>query len=572
MHEQSDDHTLRQLAKERLCGETATLEALSREEAQRLLHEVRVHQIELEMQNVELRQAHEELIAARDRYLDLYDFSPVGYLTISETGHILQANLTCASLLGVARHNLLHKPFSRFITRQAQDSYHFFQHRLLRGDGPPTVELPMKREDGSTFWARLDAITMRDTDATDERESILFRVTICDITDRIEAEEENTLHAAELAVIMDSMVDGLVVFNPAGDLVRMNAAAAHLLGFTPEGLETEYTGGLQVLHVETLNGSAYPSFREMTFLERIQALRVETLDGSPYPLEEFPTERALRGVTTHGAMMVLHHPGRSCWVIASAAPIYTPAGQRLGAVATFNNITELHELQEQQLLLHLVSHDLRIPMAVIYGHAQVMEDRIHEVGEDGIMTESLLAIQRGVKRMTVMIEDLTEMARIEGKQLRLKREPIEMPAYLQGFLQRSATVLDVARIQFDVPAEMPPVLADDDRLDRIVSNLLSNALKYSDPGTPVLLRVCRQDDQMKVSITDHGLGIQADNIAHLFQRFYRAKGERRAEGIGLGLYITRVLVEAHGGRIWVESEIGKGSTFFFTLPIAVYSA
>jgi signal transduction histidine kinase len=183
------------------------------------------------------------------------------------------------------------------------------------------------------------------------------------------------------------------------------------------------------------------------------------------------------------------------------------------------------------------------------------------------VTDGLDAIQRGVQRMSVMIDDLTEMARIEGGQLQLKREPIELAAYLRDFLQRSAIILDASRIHLEVAAEVAPVLVDHDRLDRIFTNLLSNAFKYADPETPVQVRVFAQEGEITVSVTDHGRGIPPDDVAHLFQRFYRAKGESRAKGIGLGLYITKQLVDAHGGRIWIESEVGKGSTFTFTLPV-----
>ncbi len=119
----------------------------------------------------------------------------------------------------------------------------------------------------------------------------------------------------------------------------------------------------------------------------------------------------------------------------------------------------------------------------------------------------------------------------------------------------------------DIAGEASPALADYDRLDRIMSNLLSNALKYSDPDTPVLVRVFARDGEVVVSVTDHGRGIPPDDVPHLFQRFYRAKGERRAEGIGLGLYITKQLVEAHGGASGSRAKSDKGSTFYFTLPI-----
>ena len=109
--------------------------------------------------------------------------------------------------------------------------------------------------------------------------------------------------------------------------------------------------------------------------------------------------------------------------------------------------------------------------------------------------------------------------------------------------------------------------ADADRLDRMLLNLLTNAQKYSDPGTPVQVRALPREHEVVISVTDQGGGITPEDLPHLFSRFYRAKGARRADSIGLGLYITRLLVEAHGGDVRVESEPGKGSTFSFSLPI-----
>ncbi len=170
------------------------------------------------MQNAELRQAQEELTAARDRYLDLYDFAPVGYLTISVDGRILQANLTCAGLLGIARHDLINKPLSRFIAPRRAGGLSFSRQRLGRNDAPQTVDLPLIKADGTTFWARLDAVVARETRDAGGQETPVYRMTITDITDRKQAEEARERHAAELDAIIASMADGLVICDPAGDV------------------------------------------------------------------------------------------------------------------------------------------------------------------------------------------------------------------------------------------------------------------------------------------------------------------------------------------------------------------
>jgi len=171
--------------------------------------------------------------------------------------------------------------------------------------------------------------------------------------------------------------------------------------------------------------------------------------------------------------------------------------------------------------------------------------------------------------MNAMIQDLVDMTRLESGQLALTLQAVDLHAYLANLLSRTETLLDYARIRVELPPGLPAVRADYNRLERIVINLLSNALKYSPPGTPVTVRAQQEAGMVRVSVTDEGAGIPPEEQPNLFQRYYRAQSTRAAEeGIGLGLYITKLLVEAHGGRVWVESAMGKGSTFSFTLPTA----
>ncbi len=188
-------------------------------------------------------------------------------------------------------------------------------------------------------------------------------------------------------------------------------------------------------------------------------------------------------------------------------------------------------------------------------------------GDMVLAQQSAESIERGVMQMNAMIDDLVESARLESGQLTMKLHPLTLPAYLPAFVSRNAGALQTERIILDVPADLAPVMADDARLDRILTNLLTNAQKYATPCTPIRVQAQQDEREVTISVLDQGQGIPPDDIPHVFERFYRAKGERRAEGIGLGLYITRLLVEAHGGHVRVESEVGKGSAFSFTLPV-----
>ncbi|MHB9026701.1 MAG: PAS domain-containing sensor histidine kinase [Armatimonadota bacterium] len=230
---------------------------------------------------------------------------------------------------------------------------------------------------------------------------------------------------------------------------------------------------------------------------------------------------------------------------------------------------ELTRVQEQQrLLLHTVSHDLRNPLSVIHGHIGLLRKALDNAGIDGDLQTSVTAIKRSADRMNVMIGDLVDTAQLEGGQIVLRLEPVPLKPFLDGLLSRVAPVLAVDRVHIEVPPELPPACADYDRLERILMNLLSNALKYSPPDAEVLLRACQVDGQVDIEIVDHGTGIAPDDLPHLFDRYFRARETRKTEGLGLGLYITKLLVEAHGGTIRVDSVEGRGSTFTFTLPVA----
>src|SRR5580704_2835203 len=183
---------LRGRAEERAgVNETETRDVLSPEEARLVLHELRVHQIELELQNDELRRTQEELEASRERYFDLYDLAPVGYLTLNEKGLILEANLTAAKLLGVARGALVQQPLSRFILSEDQDTCYLHRKALLETGTPQRWELRLLRKDAGSFWVQVEATATPGDDGTS-----VCRAVVSDITERrLEAEKTANVEA-----------------------------------------------------------------------------------------------------------------------------------------------------------------------------------------------------------------------------------------------------------------------------------------------------------------------------------------------------------------------------------------
>jgi PAS domain S-box-containing protein len=242
-----------------------------------------------------------------------------------------------------------------------------------------------------------------------------------------------------------------------------------------------------------------------------------------------------------------------------------------------NRAQELAAAAEQRATgneryLHIVSHDLRNPLAVAFGYACMLRDGLArrdwtEADFAAAETEAERVVS-SLHRMNTMIQDLVDSTRLDGGQLVLATRSVEIRPFLSDLLDRSSKVLDASRVSVDVENGCPAVNADPYRLERILVNLISNALKYSKPHSPVEVEARGSGTQVIFTVADQGEGIPPEEIARVFDRYYRTVGKRKAGGLGLGLHITRQLVEAHGGRIWVESEPGRGSRFSFSLPTA----
>lgn len=359
--------------------------------------------------------------------------------------------------------------------------------------------------------------------------------------------EEVRRRAAEMDAVINSIADGVVVYDPAGRIVQINEAAREMYGYSEDDIERPLE-------------------------ERLPRLRLADAQGRVLPPEETPIARALhRREVIIGQEVLLHRPdGRIFRLAFTIAPVTDAQKRMLGAVATLHDITDLVEMERRREdLVHVVAHDIRQPLTIIHGQAQLMR-RALAAGNVERAGKSLEAVLTSAQRMNTMIRDLVDSTRIEMGRLDLHRQAIDVPAFTRDLLNRMAAVLDAKRVRVEVNghAPVPPACADPDRLERILGNLISNALKYSDPESEITLAIKQHDAEVLVSIQDRGQGIPPEQLPHIFDRYFRvdAQPTSKVESLGLGLYITKMLVEAHGGRIWVESEVGQGSTFTFTLP------
>jgi signal transduction histidine kinase/PAS domain-containing protein len=227
-------------------------------------------------------------------------------------------------------------------------------------------------------------------------------------------------------------------------------------------------------------------------------------------------------------------------------------------------VEDLSRLKDE--FLSIASHELRTPVTSIKGYTQLAKMLIRD-GELGTSEEYLDIALDQIDRMSRLILELLDVSRIETGKLEIRREPIEWPQFVREVVQRHHTAVSDRRFHVSVPEDGKVVSGDRDRLEQVLGNLLENAVKYSPDGSDVTVAVEDRGDSYVTAVCDRGIGIPADELAQVFERFHRGKqvSSTNYGGLGLGLYITKQIVERHGGTIWVESRPGQGTTFQFTL-------
>lgn len=257
--------------------------------------------------------------------------------------------------------------------------------------------------------------------------------------------------------------------------------------------------------------------------------------------------------------------------------------QRVGTLARFaalwlENVRLLQEAakvealrkvdQLKSELLSVVSHELRTPLASIKGYTSSLL-RVDVDWDDETRREFLQIIEEESDRLGALIEDLLQMSEIEAGVLRVTKQPVRVERLAQKVVKKLRPQAADHAISVHTGHELPETMGDPRRIEQVLHNLVVNAIKYSPEPTPIAVRVDRRGEEILVTVRDHGIGIPPEHQVHVFDRFYRVEGAmaRETRGSGLGLPICHGLVGAHGGKIWVESESGKGSSFYFTLPI-----
>jgi DNA-binding response OmpR family regulator/signal transduction histidine kinase len=307
----------------------------------------------------------------------------------------------------------------------------------------------------------------------------------------------------------------------------------------------------------------------------MEILSLRRMDGREVSLEESSlADRLSAGRTIRAEEIVIQAPdGRSVTTLVNATPIYSGDGADMeSVVVTLQDMTPLEELERLRAeFLGMVSHELRAPLTSVKGSAATLLDDSANLNA-AEMRQFHRIINEQADRMRRIITDLLDVAHIETGMLSVNPEPCSAAVLVDHAKTSFVSGGGGNDLQIDLPPDLPAVMADRQRIAQVLSNLLANAGKYSREFSTVRLRAERQGLHLAFSVTDEGRGVSAERLPYLFRKYVRIEGDsagRQIEGSGLGLAICKGIVEAHGGRIWAESEgQGRGARFTFTLPVA----
>lgn len=529
----------------------------------KLLQELQVYQIELELQNEELALAKVKAAElAAEKYSELYDFAPSGYYTLCRDGKIVKLNLSGAAMLGKERSRLLNNLFSFYVSDGSKTVFNHFLSEVFNNDTKQSSEVTLHIKNKEPIYVQLSGIV-----SGNYNECL---VTATDITSRIKAEELLKQNEAALSqqnelslyLLKNLQIGVFMVEAPSGKPLLANEKALSLLG----------RGILPDANKHNL-AEVYKAFKAGSRL--------------PYPPDEMPVLMGINGKSTHVDDMIVVRPdGTEIPLEISGTPIKDKNGNVWASLVSFMDITERKKAEEEiknkneELLksnaekdkfFSIIAHDLRSPFNAFLGLTRMMEEELPTLSLDEIKTFAG-NMRKSATTLFHLLENLLEWSRMQRGLLTYNPKIFNLSNEIATGIElvRESAEKKMIRIRQEIPDKII-AKADKQMFESMVRNLVSNAIKFTPQNGEISITAKKiSKTRLEISVSDTGIGMDQTMMNKLFrldEHIYRL-GTEGEPSTGLGLIICKDFVEKHGGKLWVESETGKGSTFYLTIPCA----
>ncbi|HEU4994572.1 MAG TPA: PAS domain S-box protein [Gemmatimonadaceae bacterium] len=540
----SDTHFLiRDASGERILGMGTVTRDISEarriaEEREQLLTREQVARRQAESANAQLRESEE-------RFRLTIEEAPIGMALVALDGRFVRVNRALCEITGYRADELTQLTFQRITHPDDLDNDVDAAVRLARGEIPRYQrDKRYIRKNGSVVDVMLSVSVLRGPDGA----ARYYISQMEDITARKRADEALRLSEAKFSGIVSISADGIISVDENQRITVFNEGAEKIYGYSKREAIGMRLGKLIPERFRAIHDEHFARFAAGRELARPMGERREIF-GLRKNGEEFPAEASISKVAVGGATFF--------------SVVVRDITQR-------KNVEEAlrRAVTARDDVLGIVAHDLRNPLNTILMQSELLE-RPGPEPERRDQTPRLV-LTRSAKRMNHLIQDLLDVAAIEAGQLKVRRERLSALDLTHDALeaQRPLAASSGLEMRLEVGEDVGDVWGDRGRLLQVFENLIGNAIKFTKEGGRITLSAEPKENEVVFAVADTGCGIAPENVPHAFERFWQAATRASRLGAGLGLPITRGIVEAHGGRIWVESAVGRGSTFFFTIPAA----
>ena len=503
------------------------------------IEEVNIELKKKEKKNTELVS---QLEKAEERYADLFEKSQALIWTQELDGTISSLNPAAANSLGYRPDEMKGRPLKDFILPTERHTFGQFLDRCSKSDSSRGL-LKLYTKNGATrFW-------MYQTSLSQEEKEESVRCHALDVTESQQAERELERLSRRNELILESVGEGIYGINLAGECTFVNPAALEFTGHSRQELMSAARTMHEILQPRKADGSDYPWEESASFatlndgeIRRVTGEDMVRKDSSTFPVDYVVT------------------------------PIVEDDNRILGAVVTFQDVTERRAVERMKNeFISIVSHELRTPLTSIRGSLGLLASGLLLKFPDKADKMLKIAVEN-TDRLVRLINDILDIERLESGKVTIEAAELNLGTLMKSASDTMKAMANENKVKLETKPLSETVWADSDRILQVLTNLLSNAIKFSEDDGKVRLSAKLLDGDEKgwvrVEVKDSGRGIPADKVDKIFERFGQvdASDSREKGGTGLGRPICRTIVEQHGGKLWVESTLGKGSKFMFTLP------
>ena len=565
------------------------------EDMQRLVHELQVHQIELELQNEELQGARAELEAGLERYSDLYDFAPIGYVTLDGDGTIGQVNLSGARLLGLERSRLVGARFGLFVSPEYRPAFNALLEKVFESQAKQVCDLTIGPEKSAPLWVHIEATASDDggrecravlTDITERRrieETLRFRLSLLDSSAGHSLEELLQEMLDVIGALTDSPIGFCHFVEPDQNTLSLAAWSTRTMKefCSAKRQGTHYPiaeAGVWVDCVRQRWPVIHNDYASLPHRKGLPPGHAPITRELVVPIIRSDLIVAVVGVGNkptdyHDSdIQIVSHLADVAWTIierkrAEKALQESEARSRETAEALAKA-----DINKNRFLA-VLSHELRNPLAPITNSLYILDHAVPG-GEQAHRAQAVIGRQVG--QLARLVDDLLDVTRIARNKIPLQRQRLELGELVRRTMEDHRPQFESNEVHLELAPTSQPVFVngDSNRLAQMVGNLLQNSAKFTGPGgrTRVSVSTDSEAKQAVVRVTDTGVGMDQEMLARLFQPFAQADAtlDRSKGGLGLGLALVKGLVELHGGTIAAHSPgLGQGTEFVVRLPIAL---